>query len=133
MKSMYQSDLSEEEWGLVSHQLEHKDPRGKKPIHSKCAIVNAILYISTSGAQWRMLPKDYPPWKIVYDTSLLTGFFGLESLGALISLVAAAGSLILLAVAARSHVINPKSSARSAMADRYFFTGHVLGGVWFAQ
>jgi hypothetical protein len=107
---MYQSDLSEEEWGLVSHHLEHKDPRGKKPIHSKRAIVNAIFYISKSGAQWRMLPKDYPPWKTVYDTSLLTGFFGLESLGVPISLVAAAGSLILLAVAARSHVINPNIS-----------------------
>jgi hypothetical protein len=48
---MYQSDLSEEEWGLVSRHFEHKDQRGKKPIHSKRAIVNAILYISKSEAQ----------------------------------------------------------------------------------
>jgi putative transposase len=64
---MYQSDLPNKEWALVSHHFERKDPRGKKPIHSKCAIVNAILYINKTGAQWRMLPKDYPPWKTVYD------------------------------------------------------------------
>ncbi|MER2511363.1 MAG: arsenic transporter [Nitrosomonas ureae] len=39
---------------------------------------------------------------------LLIGFFGLESLGVPISFVAAAGSLILLAVAARGHVINTR-------------------------
>ncbi len=45
---------------------------------------------------------------------LLIGFFGLESLGVPISLVAAAGSLILLAVAARGHVINTRKVIREA-------------------
>jgi len=45
---------------------------------------------------------------------LLIGFFGLESLGVPISLVAAAGSLILLAVAARGHVINTRKVVREA-------------------
>jgi hypothetical protein len=60
MKSMYQSDLSEEEWGLVSHHLEHKDPRGKKPIHSKCAIVNAVLYISKIEVPMAHAAKGLP-------------------------------------------------------------------------
>lgn len=29
-------------------------------------IVNAILYITKSGCQWRMLPLSYPPWQSVY-------------------------------------------------------------------
>jgi len=29
-------------------------------------IVNGILYRNKSGCQWRMLPKDYPPWGTVY-------------------------------------------------------------------
>jgi putative transposase len=29
-------------------------------------VLNAILYILVTGAQWRMLPKDYPNWKSVY-------------------------------------------------------------------
>jgi len=45
---------------------------------------------------------------------LLIGFFGLESLGVPISLVAATGSLILLAVAARGHVINTRKVIREA-------------------
>ncbi|MDV6344147.1 transposase [Nitrosomonas sp. Is37] len=64
---MYPSDLSDEEWALVAHHFERKDPRGQKPTHSKRIIVNAILYISKTGAQWRMLPMNFPPWKTVYD------------------------------------------------------------------
>ena len=29
--------------------------------------MDAILYILRGGIQWRMMPKDFPPWKIVYD------------------------------------------------------------------
>jgi putative transposase len=29
-------------------------------------MVNAIFYLVTTGAQWRMLPKEYPPWQSVY-------------------------------------------------------------------
>jgi putative transposase len=29
-------------------------------------VINAIMYILVSGIQWRMLPKDYPPWQSVY-------------------------------------------------------------------
>ena len=45
---------------------------------------------------------------------LLIGFFGLESQGVPISLVAAAGSIILLTVAARGHVINTRKVVREA-------------------
>ena len=29
-------------------------------------ILNAILYVTRTGCQWRMLPKDLPPWQTVY-------------------------------------------------------------------
>ena len=29
-------------------------------------VVNALLYMVVGGIQWRMLPKDYPPWQSVY-------------------------------------------------------------------
>ena len=29
-------------------------------------VLNAILYIVVTGAQWRMLPKEYPKWQSVY-------------------------------------------------------------------
>ena len=45
---------------------------------------------------------------------LLVGFFGLESLGVPISVVAATGSLMLFAVAARGHVIDTRKVIREA-------------------
>ena len=47
---MYDSDLRDEEWELVAHHFEAKDPRGRKPDHRKRDVVNAILYINKSGA-----------------------------------------------------------------------------------
>ena len=29
-------------------------------------VVNAILYVTVTGCQWRYLPKEYPPWQSVY-------------------------------------------------------------------
>jgi putative transposase len=31
------------------------------------AIVDAVFYILKSGCPWRLLPRDFPPWKTVYD------------------------------------------------------------------
>lgn len=56
----------------------------------------AIRDLATFRAGWMVL------------VLLLIGFFGLESLSVPISLVAVAGSLILLAVASRGHVINTR-------------------------
>lgn len=30
-------------------------------------IINAILYVQSSGYSWRQLPHDLPPWSTVYD------------------------------------------------------------------
>ena len=29
-------------------------------------VVNALFYITKSGIQWYMLPKEYPKWQLVY-------------------------------------------------------------------
>ena len=29
-------------------------------------MLDAILYVVRTGCQWRMLPRDFPPWKTVY-------------------------------------------------------------------
>ena len=67
INSMYDSDLSIEQWLVIEHCFQPADNRGAVPAHAKCIIVNAILYLVKTGAQWRMLPKDFPPWKTVYD------------------------------------------------------------------
>jgi putative transposase len=62
----YPTDLKDKEWALIQHHFQAKDRRGSASKHSRKHIVDAILYICTTGAQWRLLPKDFPPWKTVY-------------------------------------------------------------------
>ena len=41
--------------------------RGPQPINIRQK-VNAMLYVSRTGCQWRYLPKDFPPWNTVAKT-----------------------------------------------------------------
>lgn len=63
----YISDIKDKEWKLIQDYFKRKDPRGRKEKHSKRTILNAILYVVKGGIQWNMLPKDFPPYKTVYD------------------------------------------------------------------
>jgi putative transposase len=64
---MYPSDLNDAEWQLIEPFFQRSDPRGNKGKHAKRDIINAILYVVYGGIQWRMLPKEFPPWGTVYD------------------------------------------------------------------
>lgn len=64
---------------------------------------------------------------------LLMGFFATEPLGVPVSLVAACGALVLLAVAKRGRAIDTGKVLRGRPADRDFLAGHVSGGLWAAQ
>jgi putative transposase len=63
----YPSDLKDNEWALIEPYFQPEDRRGSGCKHPRKRIVEAILYIVKTGAQWRQLPNDFPPWKTVYD------------------------------------------------------------------
>lgn len=63
---MYPSDLKEKEWELIRHHFEFANGYGNRAVHTRRSLVNGILYVVKTGCQWRMLPKDFPPWKTVY-------------------------------------------------------------------
>jgi len=63
----YQSDLKDKEWEKIKDFFEQKIKFGRPLKHKRREILNAIFYVSKSGCQWRMLPKDFPPWQTVYD------------------------------------------------------------------
>jgi putative transposase len=63
----YSTDLSDEEWRCIGPHLAESKGRGRPKIHGSRAILNAVFYILKSGCPWRLLPKDFPPWKSVYD------------------------------------------------------------------
>lgn len=58
----YPTNLSNSQWQVISKYLDVA--RSRK--YALREIVNAILYLVKTGCQWRMLPADFPGWKIVY-------------------------------------------------------------------
>ncbi len=54
-------DRTDEEWQLVKPLLPPPCRRGRPRTVSLREIVNAVLSIATTGCQWRLLPKDFPP------------------------------------------------------------------------
>ena len=61
----YPTDLEYSEWERIAGYFAPKR-RGRPPTWAKWLIINAILYVTRTGCQWRMLPVDYPPWQTVY-------------------------------------------------------------------
>ncbi len=62
----YPSDLSDAEWELLSPLLPHAKATGRPCKYERREIVNALFYLLRSGCTWRMLPRDLPPWQVVY-------------------------------------------------------------------
>ena len=58
----YPSNLTDSQWQYIAKFLDVQ--RRRK--HSLREVMNAILYLIKSGCQWRMLPRDFPCWKLVY-------------------------------------------------------------------
>lgn len=58
----YPTNVSNSQWQVISKHLDIQ--RSRK--YDLREVVNAILYLVKTGCQWRMLPSDFPGWKIVY-------------------------------------------------------------------
>src|SRR5215210_6215562 len=63
----YPTDLSDDEWRCISPHLPEHACRGRPRLHGLRAILDAVFYVLKSGCPWRMLPREFPPWKTVYD------------------------------------------------------------------
>lgn len=57
----YASDMRDAEWLLLSFFLGPPCRLGRPREVDLRTVVNAILFLLTSGCQWRALPKDFPP------------------------------------------------------------------------
>jgi transposase len=62
----YPSDLSDEEWCLIEPLIPPAKRGGNKRHVNVREVVNALMYILSTGCQWRALPKDLPPRSTVY-------------------------------------------------------------------
>ena len=66
MEKRYSTDLSDTEWSYLEPYLPAPKQRGRPRVHSYREILNAVFYLLKTGCQWRMLPREFPPWKTVF-------------------------------------------------------------------
>ena len=57
----YASDTTDMEWALIAPFLPAPKRVGRPRTTDQRDVFDAILYIATTGCQWRMLPNDFPP------------------------------------------------------------------------
>ncbi len=64
---MRRHELTDEQWALIEDVFP-KNGRGPgRPWRNHREMVNAMLWILSTGAPWRDLPERFGPWQTVYD------------------------------------------------------------------
>ena len=72
----YPSDLTDEEWALVEPLIPPARRGGNRRTVNVREVVNGLMYVLSTGCQWRAIPKDLPPRSTVYDYFDLWGWDG---------------------------------------------------------
>jgi transposase len=63
----YPSDVSDEEWAFVAPYLLLMSEAAPQRRHDLREVFNGLRSIVKTGAQWRWMPHDLPPWEAVYQ------------------------------------------------------------------
>ena len=63
----YPSDVTDDEWAFVAPYLILMKEDAPQRDHELRAVFNGLRWIIRTGAQWRMMPNDLPPWYTVYQ------------------------------------------------------------------
>jgi transposase len=65
-RKAYPSDISREQFEFIREDLEKHRKNTRPRRVDLYEIFCALLYVFKSGCQWRMLPRDFPSWQLVY-------------------------------------------------------------------
>ncbi|MBG0811159.1 IS5 family transposase [Methylosinus sp. H3A] len=65
-KLRYPSDVTDAEWVLVGPLIPPAKRGGGKRTVEMRSIVNGLMYVLSTGCQWRAIPKDLPPKSTVH-------------------------------------------------------------------
>jgi putative transposase len=63
----YPSDLTDGRWDIIKSHLPAARLYGRPRKTDLREVVNAIFYRNRNGCTWRALPRDFPPWRTVYN------------------------------------------------------------------
>ena len=62
----YPSDITREQFKMIREELESAKKKTRPRKVDLYDVFCAVMYIVKGGIQWRMLPSDFPDWKLVY-------------------------------------------------------------------
>jgi len=60
-KLRYPSDLTDQEWALAKPYIPRARRGGNKRTVDVREVLNGLMYMLSTGCQWRAIPKDLPP------------------------------------------------------------------------
>lgn len=63
----YESDLTDEEWAEIASLIPPAKPGGNRRTVDLREVVNGLMYILSTGCQWRAIPKDLAARSTIYD------------------------------------------------------------------
>ena len=63
----YPSDLTDDEWAYIEALIPPAKRGGNKRHVDVREVMNGIMYILSTGCQWRAIPKDLPPRSTLFD------------------------------------------------------------------
>ena len=63
----YPSDVTDDEWAFVAPYLTLMRPDAPQRLHDPREVYNALRWLVRTGAPWRYLPTNFPPWEAVYQ------------------------------------------------------------------
>jgi transposase len=66
-RNAYLSEISDDEWAVVAPYLTLMTEAAPQRVYSLREVFDGLRWIVRSGAPWRMMPHDVPPWEAVYQ------------------------------------------------------------------
>ena len=66
-KLRYPSDLTDDEWAWVEPSIPPAKHGGRQREVDVREVLNGIMYVLSTGCQWRYIPRDLPPRSTLHD------------------------------------------------------------------
>jgi transposase len=67
VRQPYPSDVTDDEWAFAAPYLTLMRPDAPQRTYDLREVFNALRWLVRTGAQWRMLPNDFPRWEAVFQ------------------------------------------------------------------
>ncbi len=66
-KLRYPSDVTDDEWNQIAPLVPPAKRGGRRRSVDVREVVNGLMYILSTGCQWRAIPKDLPPRSTLFE------------------------------------------------------------------